>query len=147
VERFAAIYTPCVFAVAVLIPLLGTWLLGWTWLQGVYKGLVLLVIACPCALVISTRVTIISGMAAAARRGILIKGRIYLEEVRKIKAIALDKTGTVTEGKPPSSTGQSSIRQPALLRPNMWRWHWPATRTTRYRAPLPRDSNQTANKR
>ena len=76
------------------------WLLGWTWMQAIYKALVLLVIACPCALVISTPVTIVSGLAAAARRGILIKGGVYLEEARKLKAIALDKTGTITEGKP-----------------------------------------------
>jgi Cd2+/Zn2+-exporting ATPase len=100
VDRFAAIYTPAVFVIAVAVALLGPWLLGWTWLQGVYKALVLLVIACPCALVISTPVTIVSGLAAAARRGILIKGGIYLEEARKLKAIALDKTGTITEGKP-----------------------------------------------
>jgi Cd2+/Zn2+-exporting ATPase len=62
--------------------------------------LVLLVIACPCALVISTPVTVVSGLAAAARRGILIKGGVHLEDARKIKAIALDKTGTITEGKP-----------------------------------------------
>jgi Cd2+/Zn2+-exporting ATPase len=69
-------------------------------MQAVYKALVLLVIACPCALVISTPVTIVSGLAAAARRGILVKGGIYLEDARKLKAIALDKTGTITEGKP-----------------------------------------------
>ena len=100
VDRFAAIYTPAVFVVALAVALLGPWLLDWTWMQAVYKALVLLVIACPCALVISTPVTIVSGLAAAARRGILVKGGIYLEEARKLKAIALDKTGTITEGKP-----------------------------------------------
>ncbi len=65
-----------------------------------YKALVLLVIACPCALVISTPVTVVSALAAAARRGVLIKGGTYIEEARKIRAIALDKTGTITEGKP-----------------------------------------------
>ena len=69
-------------------------------MQSIYKALVLLVIACPCALVISTPVTIVSGLAAAARRGILIKGGVYLEGARNLKAIALDKTGTITEGKP-----------------------------------------------
>jgi Cd2+/Zn2+-exporting ATPase len=69
-------------------------------MQAVYKALVLLVIACPCALVISTPVTVVSGLAAAARRGILIKGGVHLENARKIKAIALDKTGTITQGKP-----------------------------------------------
>jgi len=100
VDRFAAVYTPTVFFIALAVALLGPLLLDWTWLDAIYKALVLLVIACPCALVISTPVTIVSGLAAAARRGILIKGGIYLEEARKIKAIALDKTGTITEGKP-----------------------------------------------
>ena len=100
VDRFAAVYTPAVFVIALAVALLGPWLLDWTWLEAIYKALVLLVIACPCALVISTPVTIVSGLAAAARRGILIKGGIYLEGARKLKAIALDKTGTITEGKP-----------------------------------------------
>ena len=100
VDRFAAVYTPAVFVIALAVALLGPWLFGWTWMVAVYKALVLLVIACPCALVISTPVTIVSGLAAAARRGILIKGGIYLEEARKLKAIAPDKTGTITEGKP-----------------------------------------------
>jgi hypothetical protein len=64
------------------------WLMDWTWMQAIYKALVLLVIACPCALVISTPVTVVSGLAAAARRGILIKGGVHLEDARKIKAIA-----------------------------------------------------------
>ncbi len=100
VDRFAAVYTPAVFVMALAVALLGPWLLDWTWMQAIYKALVLLVIACPCALVISTPVTIVSGLAAAARRGILIKGGVYLEGARKLKAIALDKTGTITEGKP-----------------------------------------------
>ncbi len=100
VDRFAAIYTPAIFVIAVAVALLGPWLFGWTWAVAIYKALVLLVIACPCALVISTPVTIVSGLAAAARRGILVKGGIYLEGARQLKAIALDKTGTITEGKP-----------------------------------------------
>lgn len=100
VDRFAAVYTPAVFVIAILVAVSGPWLFGWTWLQAVYKALVLLVIACPCALVISTPVTVVSGLAAAARRGILIKGGVHLEGARRLKAIAFDKTGTITEGRP-----------------------------------------------
>jgi Cd2+/Zn2+-exporting ATPase len=100
VDKFAAIYTPAVFVLALGVAVLTPWLMDWTWAQAIYKALVLLVIACPCALVISTPVTVVSGLAAAARRGILIKGGIHLEGARKIKALALDKTGTITEGKP-----------------------------------------------
>ena len=100
IDRFAAFYTPAVFVLALAVALGMPWLMGWTWLQALYKALVLLVIACPCALVISTPVTVVSALASAARRGILIKGGTYLEGARKLKAVALDKTGTVTEGKP-----------------------------------------------
>jgi len=100
VDRFAAVYTPAVFVLAVAVAIAGPWLFGWTALAAVYKALVLLVIACPCALVISTPVTVVSGLASAARRGILIKGGVHLEQARLLKAIALDKTGTITEGKP-----------------------------------------------
>ncbi|MFG6466757.1 heavy metal translocating P-type ATPase [Roseateles sp. BYS87W] len=100
VDRFAAVYTPAVFVAALLVAVGSPLLLGWPWLTAVYKALVLLVIACPCALVISTPVTVVSGLAVAARRGILIKGGVYLEEARKLKTVALDKTGTLTEGKP-----------------------------------------------
>ena len=100
VDRFAAIYTPMVFVIALLVAVAGPLWWGWPWLQGLYKALVLLVIACPCALVISTPVTIVSGLASAARRGILIKGGVHLENARKIQLIALDKTGTITQGKP-----------------------------------------------
>jgi Cd2+/Zn2+-exporting ATPase len=100
VDRFAAIYTPAVFAIAVVVAVLMPLLVGLSWQESVYKALVLLVIACPCALVISTPVTVVSGLSAAARRGILIKGGTYLESARLLKAVALDKTGTITEGKP-----------------------------------------------
>jgi Cd2+/Zn2+-exporting ATPase len=100
VDRFAAVYTPAVFVVALAVAVGGPLLFGMAWTTAVYKALVMLVIACPCALVISTPVTVVSGLAAAARRGILIKGGVYLEEARKLKVVALDKTGTVTEGRP-----------------------------------------------
>lgn len=100
VDRFAAIYTPAIFVFALAVALGMPWLMGWTWLEALYKALVLLVIACPCALVISTPVTVVSALTSAARRGILIKGGTYLEDARKLKAIALDKTGTITTGKP-----------------------------------------------
>lgn len=100
VDRFAAIYTPAVFSLALAVALLAPPLLDWTWLEALYKALVLLVIACPCALVVSTPVTVVSGLTTAARRGILVKGGTFLEEARRLKAVAFDKTGTLTQGKP-----------------------------------------------
>jgi Cd2+/Zn2+-exporting ATPase len=100
VDRFAGVYTPVVFALALAVVVLMPLLTSVTWMDAAYKALVLLVIACPCALVISTPVTVVSGLAAAAKKGILIKGGVHLETARKLKAIALDKTGTITEGKP-----------------------------------------------
>ncbi|RDD93421.1 cation-transporting P-type ATPase [Acidovorax sp. BoFeN1] len=100
VDQFAAIYTPVVFGLAVAVAVLMPWLTDVTWLQALYKALVLLVIACPCALVIATPVTVVSGLAAAARRGILIKGGVYLETAHQLKTVAFDKTGTITEGRP-----------------------------------------------
>ena len=100
VDRFAAVYTPAIFAIAVAVAVMTPFLMGLTWQEAAYKALVLLVIACPCALVISTPVTVVGGLSAAARRGILIKGGTYLEDARLLKAVALDKTGTITEGKP-----------------------------------------------
>ena len=100
VDRYAAIYTPSVFVFALAVAIGMPWIMGWTWMESFYKALVLLVIACPCALVIATPVTVVSALASAARRGILIKGGTFLEEARKLKAVALDKTGTITEGKP-----------------------------------------------
>ena len=100
VDQFARIYTPAVFAVALAVAILPPLAMGAEWHEWVYRALVLLVIACPCALVISTPVTIVSGLAAAARHGILIKGGVYLEEGRKLTQLAFDKTGTLTHGRP-----------------------------------------------
>lgn len=100
VDQFARVYTPIVFAIALAVAVLPPLLIGGSWHDWIYKALVMLVIACPCALVISTPVTIVSGLAAAARHGILIKGGVYLEEGRKLAWLALDKTGTLTHGKP-----------------------------------------------
>ena len=100
VDKFARVYTPAVFAVALAVAVIPPLAFGGLWMEWVYKSLVLLVIACPCALVISTPVTIVSGLAAAARHGILVKGGIYLEEGHKLRWLALDKTGTLTHGKP-----------------------------------------------
>ncbi len=100
VDNFARVYTPIVCVVAVLVAVVPWLAFNQPFYPWLYKALVLLVIACPCALVISTPVTVVSGLTAAARRGILIKGGVHLENGRKLKVIALDKTGTITEGKP-----------------------------------------------
>jgi Cd2+/Zn2+-exporting ATPase len=100
IDRFARFYTPAVVLLALGVAVVPPLLLGATFAPWLYKALVLLVIACPCALVISTPVTVVSGLAAAARRGILVKGGVHLEAGRKLRVIALDKTGTLTHGKP-----------------------------------------------
>lgn len=100
VDQFSRVYTPVVFAIAMAVAILPPLLMDGDWLAWIYKALVLLVIACPCALVISTPVTIVSGLAAAARKGILIKGGAFLEAGRSMKVLAVDKTGTLTYGKP-----------------------------------------------
>ena len=110
ISRFATVYTPAVMILAILVmvvpPLLvwatsGTASAGWPlWHAWFYKGLVILVIACPCALVIATPVAVVSGLAAAARRGVLIKGGEFLEEIGRLRALAFDKTGTLTLGRP-----------------------------------------------
>ncbi|MFJ1337110.1 heavy metal translocating P-type ATPase [Pseudomonas caricapapayae] len=100
VDQFSRIYTPAVFAFALAVAVIPPLFMAGAWFDWIYRALVLLVVACPCALVISTPVTIVSGLAAAARKGILVKGGVYLEGGRKLDFLALDKTGTITHGKP-----------------------------------------------
>ena len=100
VDKFAVIYTPAVFVIALFVALLPPLLMAGAWSEWTYRSLVLLVIACPCALVIATPVSIVSGLTALARRGVLIKGGAYLEAVGKLRVLAVDKTGTITQGRP-----------------------------------------------
>ena len=100
VEKFARYYTPAVMVLALLILVVPPLLFGATWSVWLYRALVLLVIACPCALVISTPVSIVAALASAAKNGILIKGGLYVETPSKLRAIAVDKTGTLTHGTP-----------------------------------------------
>lgn len=100
VERFARYYTPGMMFLAILIAVIPPWVQGGDWDRWFYEALVILVIACPCALVISTPVSIVAALAHAARHGVLIKGGLYVELPARLKAIALDKTGTLTFGHP-----------------------------------------------
>ncbi len=100
IDRFARWYMPLVVGVALLVAVVPPWLTGLAWSESVYRALALLLIACPCALVISTPAAIAAGLSTAARRGLLIKGGAVLEQLGKLQRVAVDKTGTLTAGAP-----------------------------------------------
>lgn len=100
VDRFAAVYTPVVLVAAVLAALLPSLAAGTPWRESLYRGVAMLVIACPCALVISVPVSLVASLAGAARRGLLVKGADAVERAAKVRIVAFDKTGTLTRGEP-----------------------------------------------
>ncbi|MBB5695911.1 Cd2+/Zn2+-exporting ATPase [Roseomonas pecuniae] len=100
IERFSAVYTPIAVAVAALVAVAPPLVVGADWDTWIYRGLALLLVACPCALVLSTPAAIASGLAVGTRRGLLVKGGGALETIGRIRAVAFDKTGTLTEGRP-----------------------------------------------
>ncbi|KAB0679671.1 heavy metal translocating P-type ATPase [Aureimonas leprariae] len=100
IDRFSKVYTPAVLVVGFLVAVVPPLIVGADWNEWIYKGLAILLIGCPCALVISTPAAIAAGLSAGARRGLLMKGGVVLETLGKITAVAFDKTGTLTAGKP-----------------------------------------------
>ena len=134
VDRFSARYTPAVFMLALAVALLSPPLFGLTPLDAVYRALVLLVIACPCALVIATPVTLVSGLTAAARRGIVIKGGLYLEQARRLRILAFDKTGTLTTGRPTLEAFEVIDGRVSIERQR----HWAASLAARSDHPISR---------
>ncbi|MGK3116708.1 zinc/cadmium/mercury/lead-transporting ATPase [Candidatus Pantoea formicae] len=118
IDRFSRLYTPAIMLLALLVMVLPPLIAGAAWLPWIYKGLTLLLIGCPCALVISTPAAITSGLAAAARQGALIKGGAALERLSRIQTMAFDKTGTLTVGKPQVTQVEafSALEENALLR-------------------------------
>lgn len=99
IDRFATYYTPAVILIALLVATLPPFLLGMSFNDWFYRALVLLVVSCPCALAISTPVSMVSGITSATRNGVLIKGGEYVEEMKNVKVMVFDKTGTLTEGR------------------------------------------------
>jgi Cd2+/Zn2+-exporting ATPase len=134
IDRFSRIYTPAIMVVALLVAIVPPLFFAAAWLPWIYKGLTLLLIGCPCALVISTPAAITSGLAVASRRGALIKGGAALEQLGRIRQVAFDKTGTLTVGQPRVT---AAIALNDVDEMTCWRWRrqWNKAPATRWRRP------------
>ena len=139
IDRFSRYYTPAVVAVAALVASVPPLLFGGAWHEWIYKGLAILLIGCPCALVISTPAAIAAGLSAGARRGLLIKGGAVLERLGAVTMVAFDKTGTLTQGRPGSPTSWRSAGRSARCSPWPPRW-----RPARQPSAGPRDPGKAA---
>ncbi|GAA0407512.1 heavy metal translocating P-type ATPase [Paenibacillus motobuensis] len=115
IDKFAKYYTPAIMIIAALVVLIPPLLLGQPWMKWVYEGLAILIVGCPCALVLSSPIALVSGMTRSARNGVLVKGGVHLEQLGKINAIAFDKTGTLTEGRP--AVIREVVYEPELFHP------------------------------
>ncbi len=116
IQRFAKYYTPFIMVVALFVMTIPPLSFGVPWHDALYQGLAVLIVGCPCALILSSPIALLAGMARNARKGVLVKGGVHLETLGRVRTIAFDKTGTITKGKPHVTDVIAYIDENELLR-------------------------------